>query len=78
MRKIWSLIKKGLVRLGDIMGTIMTAVILTVLFYVMVTPVGLFRRLTGKDPLKLRRSDRVSEFTENEILYTKQDLEKEY
>lgn len=40
--------------LAFVLGFIMTRVILTVLFYLILTPTGLFLRLTGKDLLKLK------------------------
>lgn len=41
--------------LGHIMGYINTRLILAVIFFVFITPVALFFRLTGRDMLKLKR-----------------------
>ena len=48
--------------LAGAMGWCMTRIILTVLFYLVVTPIGLLTRLLGKDflELKLDRSSAVS------------------
>lgn len=48
--------------LAGIMGWFMTRIILIVLFYLVVTPIGLLMRLLGKDflELKLDRSSAVS------------------
>ena len=45
-------------RFGQTLGAIVSAVLLTVLYYVVVTPVGALMRLSGTDPLdrRLRRS----------------------
>jgi CBS domain containing-hemolysin-like protein len=37
--------------LALVLGTIMTAVLLTLVFYLVVTPIGLLMRLAGKDPM---------------------------
>jgi Saxitoxin biosynthesis operon protein SxtJ len=37
--------------LGHIMGWINTRIILGVVFYFVVTPIGMIRRLLGKDPM---------------------------
>jgi hypothetical protein len=43
-------------RLGLLISKIVSPVVLTVLFYATVTPVGLLMRAVGKDPLRLRRN----------------------
>ncbi len=43
--------------LALVLGFVMTRVILTVVFYLAVTPIGLILRMMGKDPLQ-RRIDR--------------------
>jgi len=42
---------KGWTAVGHVMGWIDTRVILGVVFYVIVTPVGILRRWLGKDPM---------------------------
>lgn len=42
-------------RLGVLLGTIAGPIALAVLFYGVVTPIGAVMRLTGKDPLRLKR-----------------------
>jgi hypothetical protein len=41
-------------KFAEIMGAIMTRVILTLSFYVVITPFGLLLRLMGKDLLDIR------------------------
>ncbi|MDY7002212.1 MAG: SxtJ family membrane protein [Thermodesulfobacteriota bacterium] len=41
--------------LSHLLGAIMSRVLLTILFFLVVTPVGLVRRMFGADPLKLRQ-----------------------
>jgi hypothetical protein len=47
---------KGWMALGDVLGRINTGIILGLVFYTIVTPIGLIRRGLGKDPMgrKLR------------------------
>jgi hypothetical protein len=37
---------------GEVLGWINTRLILSVLFYLLFTPMGLFMRLRGKDPMR--------------------------
>ena len=43
-------------KLGLLLSKIVSPIVLMILFYVTVTPVGLLMRATGKDPLRLRRN----------------------
>lgn len=40
--------------LSHLLGRIVPRILLGILFYIMVTPVGLMRRVMGKDPLQLK------------------------
>jgi hypothetical protein len=46
---VW--VHKGWMALGHIMGWINTRIILGMIFYLIVTPIGIFRRWLGKDPM---------------------------
>ena len=41
--------------LSNLLSRIVPRILLGILFYVMVTPVGLIRRMLGRDPLQLRK-----------------------
>ena len=62
------------------LGGIVSKILLSVLFFVIVTPVGLIRRLTGKDSLKLKewRTGTTTSFTDRNKTYTAKDLEHPY
>ncbi len=45
---------RGWMALGHALGWLNTRIILGVVFYALITPMGLFMRLLGKDPLRLR------------------------
>jgi hypothetical protein len=49
-------------RFGLVMHRIMSAVILTALFFLTVLPIGLIYRLLGKDPLRLKIDRRQSSY----------------
>lgn len=42
--------------LGHILGVINTHLLLSAVFFLMITPIGLIARMCGHDPLKLRRA----------------------
>jgi len=45
-------------RLGEVLARINTVIILGITFFVVVTPIGLIKRLTGGDPLDRKMGDR--------------------
>jgi hypothetical protein len=47
---------RGWMRLGHVLGWVNTRIILGVLFFAMILPVGLVMRLLGHDPLARRRN----------------------
>lgn len=66
--------------LATTLGTISSAIILTGLFFLIVTPIGLLRRLCGADPMQLRqwRQGGGSVLRKREHLFEAKDLEKPY
>jgi hypothetical protein len=66
--------------LSHIVGTIMSKVLLSVLFFGFVTPVGVLRRLFGKDSLKLRgfKASPESAMLVRNHVFVAQDIEKPY
>lgn len=66
--------------LSEIMGSIVSRIILALLFYLILLPLGFIRRLTGADPLALRkwRSDKRSLFVVRNIKFKAADLEKPF
>ena len=62
------------------LGAVMSRVILTVIFFLVVTPIGLVRRLLGKDSLRLRAfnaSDDSVMLPRNHV-FSGADLERPY
>lgn len=63
-----------------LLGTVMSKVVLSIVYCLLVVPIGLIRRLTGKDDLNLRNFKKTSDsvFVERNHTYTAGDLEKPY
>jgi hypothetical protein len=66
--------------LSELVGSIMSRVILAVVFYVVVTPIGLLRKLFGADSLQLRgfKAGRGSVMRERNHTYVGKDIENVY
>ena len=66
--------------LAGLMGAVMSRVILTVLFYVVVTPVGVLRRICGADSMQKKRwkDGKMSVFEVRDHTYQSQDIEQPY
>lgn len=66
--------------LSSLLGNIMSRVILTIIFVVLVVPVGIIRRIAGKDPMKLRefKKSRDSVFIVRNKRFTANDITKPY
>ncbi len=66
--------------LAEAIGAVTSRIVLALIFYVLVTPVGVVRRWMGTDPMQLRRfgRDRDSVFAVRDHRYTAADLERPY
>ncbi len=66
--------------LSHVLGNVMSKVVLTLVFFIVVTPIGLARRLLGKDSLQLKKfkQDQDSVFLVRADLVGKEDLHKPY
>ena len=53
-------VHRGWMALAEGMAFVMTRVILAIVFYLVVTPIGIVRRLSGADPLRRRASPAAS------------------
>jgi hypothetical protein len=65
---------------SDLLGAVGSKVMLSIVFFGIVTPIGVFRRLAGKDSLKLRafKASKDSVMLERNHTFVGQDLEKPY
>lgn len=62
--------------LSKLLSVLSPAIIMGILFFLIVTPVGLFRKLLGKDTLRLRqfKKGKESVMINRDHVYTKTDL----
>lgn len=66
--------------LSDLIGAVMSKVMLSLVYFLVVTPIGVFRRIMGKDNLRLRafKASRESVMVERNHLFVGQDMERPY
>jgi len=66
--------------LSELLGTIVSKLILGIIFFLVVVPVGMIRRISGKDGLMLKRfgRDKHSVLKTRNHTYKSEDLNKPY
>ncbi|WP_243311990.1 SxtJ family membrane protein [Fundidesulfovibrio agrisoli] len=66
--------------LSHLLGTVMSKLLLGAVFFLVLTPMGLLRRLLGKDPMQARKwkQDATSVFRVRDHLFTSKDIETPY
>lgn len=68
------LISRAWFRLSELLGKVMSKVILSLVYFLILLPAALLFRLTGKDQLQLKRK-KDSYFYRRDHQYTKKDIE---
>jgi len=63
--------------LSELLGAVVSRILLSIVFFLVVVPIGILRRLAGKDSLKLRsfKSGKDSVMLERNHTFSGQDLE---
>ncbi len=64
--KILSPLKKGWIKLGEILGKVVAPVVMGFIYFVVITPIGVLMRLFGKDLLNIK-------FNKNKSYWIKRD-----
>ena len=66
--------------LSHVLGTVMSKVILTLPFFVVLTPMGLLRSLLGKDPMRVRQFKQGTDsvFRVRDHTFTAADVEQPF
>lgn len=66
--------------LSHLIGMVVSRILLTLVFFLIVTPVGLARRLFGIDSLRIRKFKKGggSVMHQRDIVFTREDLEKPF
>jgi hypothetical protein len=54
------------IKFGELLGRIVAPIIMAIIYFIIITPIGLFMRLIGKDLLKLK-------FSKNKSYWIKRD-----
>lgn len=81
---IWPNIFKPVAKIwlgfSHVLGSVMSRIILSIIFLVLVLPLGFVRRLIGKDSLQLKKwkKDHVSVFKTREHEFTSEDIKYPY
>src|SRR5215475_13367306 len=67
-------------KFSDVLGSVMSRILLSILFFCLVAPIGILRRLMGKDSLKLRefRKSEDSVMLVRNHLFVGSDIEKPF
>ena len=47
-------LKKGWIKLGEILGKVIAPIVMGFVYFIIITPIGLFMRLLGKDLLNIK------------------------
>jgi hypothetical protein len=66
----------GWLQFAHFLGTINTKIILTLIFFLLLTPIAFFYRLMHGDVLKIKHKTSDSNWERRDHTYTKTDLEK--
>lgn len=66
--------------LSNILGTVMSKILLTVLFFTVVTPVGVVRKIMGADTMMLKKwkKDKSSVFETRNHEFKPEDIDRPY
>lgn len=65
-------------KFGAVMGFINTRIIMSIFFFVLLTPVGWLMKLLGKDPLARALEKSAKTYRVTSSAYTKEQMEKPY
>lgn len=69
---------KAWMKFGAVAGAINTRIIMSVVFFVMLTPIGWLLRAMGKDPLALRLDRAAGSYRVQSAARTREQVEKPY
>lgn len=65
-------------KFGAVMGFINTRIILSVLFFIILTPMALVMRALGKDPMARRFDSQLASYRKTNTAQTREHMEKPY
>ena len=62
--KILTPLNKAWIKFGEILGSIVSPIVMAIIFFGIITPTGLLLKLIGKDVLKLKQNKKDTYWTE--------------
>lgn len=62
-------------KISHVMGWVMSKVIMSIVFYLVLFPISLLARLSNKDQLKLKKSNETSYYSTRNHRYSPEELE---
>lgn len=71
-------VTRAAIGLGHILGVVNTYIILMLVFFLMVTPVALWFRITGRDLLGLKQKHAVSHWQKHDKTWSPESFKKQY
>lgn len=69
-------IVKGWFKIAEILGAINGRILLSIVFFLILSPIAFLSRMGRKNPLSLKSENKESAFTERNHLYTPKDLDQ--
>ncbi|PCJ86040.1 MAG: hypothetical protein COA57_06760 [Flavobacteriales bacterium] len=76
IKPLAKLISRGWMKLAEGMGFVMSKVLLSIIFFLILTPIAFLQKITSKDNLRLKKEPGKSLYFEREgHEFTKEDLE---
>tara|TARA_Y100001954_G_scaffold239612_1_gene316642 strand:- start:20057 stop:20617 length:561 start_codon:yes stop_codon:yes gene_type:complete len=78
--RAYSYVAKGWLGFSTLLGTVMSKILLSLVFFVVVTPLALLRRMLGHDPMQLGKwkKDSTSVFESRDHTFTAEEIELPY
>lgn len=78
--KAYYLVAKLWLGFSHLLGTVMSKVILSIIFFVVLTPLAILRRIFGHDPMQLKqwKKDKSSVFDARDHTFTPEEIERPY
>ncbi len=78
--RIYALTAKGWLGFSHLLGTVMSKVILTMVFFVVLTPIALLRKVLGHDPMQLKqwKKNTDSVFEVRNHTFTPEEIERPF
>jgi hypothetical protein len=77
---IYTWAAKGWLGFSHLLGTVMSKIILSLIFFIVVTPLALLRRALGHDPMALKKWKKGTEsvFETRDHTYTPEEIEQPF